>query len=157
MEGVHSNPWSYLGTIRMREIHDLIAERKRREDMDRISKDSNIKLLPFKKMVALIYPILENHYGITPEQIKGGKRDAEIVYVRHLFCYWLRKYYNGVTAKDIGIEMGQADHTTVLYSVKKYQFRLDANTELPIELGMPGITAPEDLQAITQKIINLCL
>jgi len=147
------SPWAYVGTIRMNEIREILATPPvKREKTKRRSEQ-----IPIRVMVENLFEILQNHYGIPIAQLKGRKRSAEIVYVRQLFCYWLRSYYgNQITWKKLGEYLGK-DHTSTMYSVDKYKNRLSTNQFIPDRLGMPGITSKMDYIVINSKIENLCL
>lgn len=85
---------------------------------------------------AAIFTAIENTTGITPEQLKSKTRVSEVVDIKIIFAYILRKYENATLGR-IGIYINK-DHSTIIHYLKKYDslyeterdFRVKANKVL---------------------------
>ena len=73
----------------------------------------------------LIIDIVAEHFHIKPEDIKGKKRTAEIVYPRQIAMYLCQDH--GDSLKRIGELLGGRDHTTVMHGVEKISNELKTN------------------------------
>jgi len=69
------------------------------------------------------YPIAEIaadvcvQFKITIEQLCGKSQKRDYSYPRHIFCYICRMH-TGYTLREIGIFLGNRDHTTVMHSTQ---------------------------------------
>lgn len=77
---------------------------------DIISPDEKREVTP-----ELIINTVAEHFGIRPEDIKGKKRNSEIVFPRQIAMYLCREII-GIPLKSIGTIMGKKDHTTVIHA-----------------------------------------
>jgi len=70
--------------------------------------------------IVRVLDITADVLGISKEEIRGRKRDAEIVFARHIFCYLahLPEYKHSLT--EIGKEIGR-DHASVLHAERKIE------------------------------------
>lgn len=99
-----------LSRLENREITILLAEEALQ---DIISPDEKKEITP-----SLIISTVAEHFHITEEDLKGNKRNSEIVYPRQIAMY-LCSNMTSVGLKKIGDEMGSRDHSTVLHGSKK--------------------------------------
>lgn len=67
--------------------------------------------------------------GVTASQIKSRSRRREVVNARHIYCYVLKTETN-MTLKAIGETLNGRDHTTVLNSVNKGRWYVEAEPEM---------------------------
>lgn len=84
-----------------------------------------------------VIKIVCEYYNIKPTQIKGPKRDANLVKARQVAMYLLKKELD-LTFVEIGNVLGGRDHTTVMYGVDKMEENVQ-NKAKPIE-DILGIT-----------------
>ena len=82
---------------------------------DIISPDKNRVITPEN-----IINTVAEHYDISPEDLRGKKRNSEIVLPRQIAMY-LCKVMTDVPLKAIGIELGGKDHATVSHGVNKIE------------------------------------
>jgi len=79
--------------------------------------------------------------GITQEQIKSKSRLRPIAQARHLFCYVLRKNYldNSTlypfSLKEIGKQIGNRDHSTVINSLRELQDLMDSYEDVRLQVA----------------------
>lgn len=69
------------------------------------------------------------YYGLTPAQLRSKDRDKQLVHVRHVAMYILKKMTSASTT-DIAQLLNRADHTTVLHGIAKVQNKLDNDPTL---------------------------
>ena len=88
-----------------------------------------------------VLEVVANYYNLTPSQLTGKIRTAQIVLARHIAMY-LIKTYIGTPFTKIGFLFGGRDHTTVMNGVQKVENSLkddkamqDAISELKGKLG----------------------
>ena len=62
---------------------------------------------------------------ISPDDIRGNKRTANIVYPRQIVMYLCKE--NGTTYKKIGEILGGRDHTTIMHGAEKIEHELESN------------------------------
>jgi len=70
-----------------------------------------------------IIRVVAEHFGLTPNDLKGKKKSQNIVSARQLAMYIARKSTDYSTT-ELGQDFGGRDHTTVMYSIKKIEERL---------------------------------
>lgn len=102
----------------------ITIEMAQEELQDIISPDEKKEVTP-----ALIIDTVAEHFGITPDDIKGNKRNSEIVRPRQIAMY-LCRHLTDVPLKQIGQIMGKKDHTTVLHGVKTITNELEQSETL---------------------------
>jgi len=78
--------------------------------------------------------VVAEHFGLTPNDLKGKKRTQNIVYARQLAMFIGRKMTDYSTT-EIGQDFGGRDHTTVMHSINKIEGNLltDPGLESTIE------------------------
>lgn len=67
--------------------------------------------------------VVSELYGISPADLASSRRDAAIVLPRHICIYLMRSMLNMPLA-DIGAELGNRHHTSVMHSVNKIEEEL---------------------------------
>ncbi len=98
-----------FSNLEKREITVALAEEALK---DIISPDDKKEITP-----ELIIDIVAEHFHIKPEDIKGNKRNSEIVHPRQIAMYLCREMTN-TPLKGIGAIMGKKDHTTIIHGCK---------------------------------------
>lgn len=79
-----------------------------------------------------ILSVLQRRYAITEEEIKGKRRSADIVYVRHLAIYLIRAYTD-LSLKRVG-KIFDRDHTTIIAACSGVEERIKNDAEFNKEL-----------------------
>ena len=74
----------------------------------------------------IILEVVAEHYGVTPGDIIGSKRNAEIVVPRQIVMYLCREVTD-TSYKNIGILLGNRDHSTVISGDNKVRDKLKGN------------------------------
>ena len=71
-------------------------------------------------MINELVKIICNYFGFEPEILNSKTRKREIVQLRQICHYFANKYLdkNKYPSGRIGKEIGNKDHSTVLYSIK---------------------------------------
>ena len=93
---------------------------------------------------------LTEHYKMREGSILARTRKNEIVYVRHLLIYFMRKELRGGLV-EIGNCLG-LDHSTAIHAIKQFSDRLDTNSLLPLLLRTKHDYAESDY-AETRRIL----
>jgi len=81
-----------------------------------------------------IIRVVAEHFGLTPNDLKGKKKSQNIVNARQIAMYIGRKMTDYSTT-EIGQDFGGRDHTTVMHSIKKIEANLltDSGLETTID------------------------
>ena len=74
---------------------------------------------PSPVTVERIIKVVAENYGVSPEDIKGQKRNASIAMARHMCIYLVRNNTN-LSLEDIGKRFDR-DHSTVLASLRRIE------------------------------------
>jgi len=106
-----------LSTLEKRPIDMTLAEEAIK---DIIAPGQHRKVTP-----ELIIEIVAEHFHIPSDDIKGNKRNAEVVYPRQIAMYLCRE--TGTALKKIGEIMGGKDHTTVMHGADKIGNEMKTN------------------------------
>lgn len=69
-----------------------------------------------ESVIERIFECAEKRFGVTQEEMKSSKRNAEIIIARHYAIYLIRKCTN-LSQKSIAKLFNKKDHTTVINSV----------------------------------------
>ncbi len=69
-----------------------------------------------ESVVDRIFAYAEKRYGVSSEEMKSAKRNAEIIAARHYSIYLIRKTTN-LSQKSIAKLFNKKDHTTVINSI----------------------------------------
>ena len=70
-----------------------------------------------------IIRVVAEHFGLTPNDLKGKKRSHNIVNARQIAMFISRKNTD-YSMTEIGQDFGGRDHTTVMHSIKKIEENL---------------------------------
>ncbi len=82
---------------------------------DMISPNNTRKITP-----ELIIEVVSDHFNVPAAELKGKKRNAEIVLPRQIVMYLCRKMTD-TPLKTIGLILGGKDHASVSHGVKKIE------------------------------------
>lgn len=96
-------------------------------------------------------------YGYSEGELIKKNRKMEFVYLRYLFCFYVRPRCV-LTLAEIGSVFGNQDHTTIIHAIDTFQSKLDTDAKVPdklIERGAVSKTRNEYLRIA--KILNRCL
>ena len=102
-----------------------------------------------------IVDMLAARFGVDREDIEGPSRRKELVVVRDLVAYFLRRYAE-MSYPAIGRLLGGRDHTTIIHSYKKIQNSLDEEKDFEskfAELVAKARAIKERKLHIEQRII----
>ena len=69
------------------------------------------------------------YYNLTPSQITGKDRNAQVVLARHIAMYLIRNHLD-VPLKKIGEMFGGKDHTTIMSAITKVDKELKTDAQL---------------------------
>lgn len=76
--------------------------------------------------------------GFTPEEIRGDRRDKHTVIARHI-TYLMMKRHTPLSLPQIGMYLGDKDHTTILSGIGSIQHK--AATDLDLAHHIEAISA----------------
>ena len=93
---------------------------------DMISPDNTRVITP-----ELIIDVVSEHFNISPAEIKGKKRNAEIVLPRQIVMYLCRTMTD-TALKTIGVILGGKDHASISHGVKRSKMILRQMKHLTI-------------------------
>ena len=91
---------------------------------DIISPDENREITP-----ELIIDVVSEHFNVSVADIKGKKRNAEIVLPRQIVMYLCRTMTD-TPLKAIGAILGGKDHASISHGVKKIEADIQTNETL---------------------------
>ena len=74
--------------------------------------------------------IVAEHYGITITDIISTKKSRNVAYPRQICMYLCRSLMPDISLKDIGNNLGNRDHTTVLHGINKIEQDIKADASL---------------------------
>ncbi len=66
----------------------------------------------------LIITTVAEHFNISAQDIRGSKRNSEIVQPRHIAMYLCRNMTN-LSLSSIGDSLGKRDHSTIMHGIEK--------------------------------------
>ncbi|MCD8014624.1 MAG: chromosomal replication initiator protein DnaA [Lachnospiraceae bacterium] len=97
---------------------------------DIISPDSKREITP-----DLIIDTVAEHFHVSADDIKGSKRNSEIVFPRQIAMYLCLEMTNTGT-KRVGEIMGKRDHSTIIHGQKKIagEMKTSENTRNTVEI-----------------------
>ena len=76
-----------------------------------------------------------NYYKVSERDIFGKRRFRNIVVPRQVICYIARFHISGLSLKDIGLYLGNRDHTTVINSIKRVEDEISYNYRFKDEIN----------------------
>ena len=91
---------------------------------DIISPDANREITP-----ELIINVVSEHFNVSVADIKGKKRNAEIVLPRQIIMYLCRNMTD-TPLKTVGLILGGKDHASISHGVKKIEAEIKTNEAL---------------------------
>ncbi|GAA0805175.1 chromosomal replication initiator protein DnaA [Clostridium sp. AF19-22AC] len=91
---------------------------------DMISPDKNRVVTP-----ELIIDVVSEHFNVPVAELKGKKRNAEIVLPRQIVMYLCRAMTD-TPLKSVGIILGGKDHASVSHGVKKIEHEITVDEAL---------------------------
>lgn len=89
---------------------------------------------PINVTIDKIFKIVSEKYSVTPDEIKGNKRNADIVMARHV-CIYLLRSLTDLKLKNIGNLVGGRDHSTVSSSIDKIDREMSQNSMFEDEIN----------------------
>jgi len=81
--------------------------------------------------IKTIRDVISRYFGIADISVRSRK--PEIVYARHMHCFFSRKR-TFVTDKNIGASIGYRDRSTVIHSVKTLQNWYDTDENVRMDV-----------------------
>ena len=91
---------------------------------DIISSDNRREVTP-----ELSLDIVSEHFGVSIPDLKGNKRNAEIVFPRQIAMYLIRNMTE-TSLKAVGVILGGKDHSTIKHGIEKIENELKADETL---------------------------
>ncbi|MBP5271172.1 MAG: chromosomal replication initiator protein DnaA [Clostridia bacterium] len=89
--------------------------------------------IPTEVTVSKIFGELYDRYGVTKEELTGLKRSKEIVNVRHIAVYLIRK--NTDMSQNNIAKIFNRDHTTVIASLEKVEKQMKTDSSYKAEIN----------------------
>ena len=89
--------------------------------------------IPTEVTVSKIFGELYDRYGVTKEELTGLKRSKEIVNVRHIAVYLIRK--NTDMSQNSIAKIFNRDHTTVIASLEKVEKQMKNDSSYKAEIN----------------------
>ena len=85
--------------------------------------------------IDLIMKVIAEHYNLSSSEIRGKKRNKNIVLPRQL-CMYITREITDFSTTEIGNEFGGRDHTTVMHACQKIEelLRTDPSMDSTIQL-----------------------
>jgi len=78
---------------------------------------------------AQIVNTVAHYFGLSPDALKGNKRDKLIAEARQVAMYLIREETE-LSLPKIGLELGGRDHKTILHGYNKISSELNTDPEL---------------------------
>jgi chromosomal replication initiator protein len=82
-----------------------------------------------------VVAVVAEHYGVTIEQLRGPKRDREIVVPRQIAAYLSREETDASLVR-IGGALGGRDHSTIIHACSKIEREMSYDAELRREVAL---------------------
>ena len=95
---------------------------------------------PLPISIEIIQKVVADKYGISVSDLKGKKRNKNVVIPRQ-FAMFIARELTEYSTTDIGIEFGGRDHTTVMHSVKKMSdsIKVDSGLDSTIQILIKNV------------------
>jgi len=87
-----------------------------------------------KMNIEKIQEVTSNHYGITPQAIRGKRRTKTVVFPRQVAIY-IAKEYTNLPLKAIGKLFGGRDHSTIIHDYEKIKKLLETDVDIRNEIN----------------------
>lgn len=91
---------------------------------DIISADNKREVTP-----ELILDIVSDHFSVSIPDLKGNKRNAEIVFPRQIAMYLIRNMTE-TSLKAVGVILGGKDHSTIKHGIEKIENEMQSDETL---------------------------
>ncbi len=85
--------------------------------------------IDLERVVSLVH----KHYGYDFKQLQSKGRDKDLVFVRQLAMFLMKRLTNK-SLRDIGVFFGGRDHSTVLHAIEKIEQILKKQTDLQVRI-----------------------
>jgi len=82
-----------------------------------------------------VVSLVAEHYGLTVEQLRGPKRDRDIVVPRQIAAYLSREETDASLVR-IGGALGGRDHSTIIHGCAKIEREMSYDGELRREVAL---------------------
>jgi chromosomal replication initiator protein len=82
-----------------------------------------------------VVSLVAEHYGLTVDQMRGPKRDREIVVPRQIAAYLSREETDASLVR-IGAALGGRDHSTIIHACSKVEREMSYDGELRREVAL---------------------
>lgn len=106
---------------------------------------AKIKIPYTKRDLYKIMDKLCEIYQVDFFELTSKSRGSELVYVRQLFCYFMKERFINITLSTT-TETLDKDHTTVMYSIKEFSRRYEHNELVPGKVKSEYRTTREDYE-----------
>lgn len=106
-----------------------------------------IRNVPLEVVAHAVNAVMGTNF--TAEDAFQKNRKRELVYVRHIYYYLLKKYHGRKTLESMAAEFGQ-DHATVLHAKRKIQGFLDVQD--PEVTAIVNLAEPQFEAAVSRKM-----
>lgn len=84
--------------------------------------------------VERIIDVVANYYGVSQADLLSKNRAPKVSYPRQVVAF-LAKKLTEKSLQDIGYKLGKRDHATVIYSVKKLEDKIAADSAVSTEMS----------------------
>lgn len=81
-----------------------------------------------KEAVDTVIKIVANDYELTPEDLIGPSRRADIVQARHIAAHFLYMH-TGLSYRGVALSLGRNDHSTAINAVQNVERLMETNPE----------------------------
>ncbi len=82
-----------------------------------------------------IISIVSEHFSVTPADLSGNKRSKNIVVPRQIAMFLCRELLD-TSLKEIGKNLGDRDHTTVMHGIEKIEAELQTNKDIEKQIDI---------------------
>lgn len=125
---------------------ERIANEKRREN--------ERKLVAWKSTLATIVSVVADFYGVSTTDIYSARRAKQIVFPRQVAMYMAFKL-TGNSYPVISRHIGNRDHTTGIYSVRKIEKMRSERSDVQSDLERLQLRVLHALPALWERVGNV--
>ena len=116
-----------LSKLEQKEITiDLAAEA-----LKDIISPNNKKVITHESIISIV----SEHFSVTPADLAGNKRSKNIVVPRQIAMYLCRELLD-TSLKEIGKNLGDRDHTTIMHGIEKIEAELISNKDIEKQIDI---------------------
>ncbi len=98
-----------LSRLKQREITLELAEEALKDLISSSGRDISVEF---------IIDVVADHYDISATDLLSNKRNRNFSYPRQI-CMYLCREYTHISLDEIGLKMGNRDHSTIMHGIKK--------------------------------------